>query len=152
MTEEFALKDSGGKWIPGYPSRQAAIDAGLTQGRTQLTTAKVEYQCPSYFARFEAKTVLARMISGLKYGEEIGKLVGSGPAVDRLKTIESAEIGFEEDESKEFKLQVDLMNRLQAAVNSWVVENNLEFERPKFISYMSEELHVAGPDLNIQLL
>jgi len=92
MTEEFALKDSGGKWIPGYPSRQAAIDAGLTQGRTQLTTAKVEYQCPSYFARFEAKTVLARMISGLKYGEEIGKLVGSGPAVDRLKTIESAEI------------------------------------------------------------
>ena len=78
---------------------------------------------------------------GSEIWRRIGELVGSGPAVDRLKTIESAEIGFEEDERKEFKLQVDLMNRLQAAVNSWVVENNLEFERPKFITYMSEELH-----------
>ena len=52
MTEEFALKNVDEKWVPGYPSRKAAIDAGLTEGRTQLTTAKVEHECPSYFARF----------------------------------------------------------------------------------------------------
>lgn len=154
MTEEFALKNVDGKWVPGYPSRKAAIDAGLAEGRTQLTTAKVEHECPSYFARFEARTVLARMISGLEYGEEIGKLVGGTPAIERLRSVESAEIalGKEEDKRKEFKLQVDLMNRLQAAVNGWLVENELQFERPKFITYMSEELHVAGPDLNIQFI
>lgn len=154
MTDEFALKNVDGKWVPGYPTRKAAIEAGLAEGRTQLTTAKVEYECPSYFARFEARTVLARMISGLEYGEEIGKLVGGGPAIERLKCVESAEValGKEEEERKEFKLQVDLMNRLQAAVHGWIVENDLQFERPKFIAYMSEELHVAGPDLNIQLV
>jgi hypothetical protein len=44
------------------------------------------------------------------------------------------------------------MNRLHEAVAAWILDNKLEFERPKFITYMSEELHVAGPDLNIQLL
>ena len=94
------------------------------------------------------------MISGLESGEEIGKLVGGTPAIERLRSVESAEIalGKEEDERKEFKFQVDIMNRLQAAVNGWLVENDLQFERPKFIRYMSEELHVAGPDLNIQFI
>lgn len=152
MTEEFALKDVNGHWVPGFPSRQAAIAAGIDQGRTQLTTAKVEFECPSYFARFEAKSVLARMISGLQNGEEIGKLVGGRFAVDCLEPIESAKVGLGEEGQKEFQLQIDLMNRLQAAVNSWIVDNDFQFERPKFITYMSEELHIAGSDLNIQLI
>lgn len=152
MTDEFALKDANGHWVPGFPSRQAAIDAGIAQGRTQLTTAKLEFGCPSYFARFEAKTILARMISGLKYGEEIGKLVGGGFAVDFLESIESAKIGLDEEVRKEFLLQIDLMNRMEATLNAWIVENDLQFERPKFIVYMSEELHIAGSELNIQLL
>lgn len=152
MADEYAFKDSNGRWVPGFASRHAAIEAGLAQVGTQITTARVEYECPSYFARFEAKTVLARMISGLTHGEEIGKLVGGGSATERLKAIESAEFGFEDEAKVEVDLQIDLMNRLQGAVNAWIVENNIQFERPKFITYMSEELHVAGPDLNIQLL
>ena len=138
--------------MPGFTTRQAAIAAGLTQVGTQITTARVEYECPSYFARFEAKAVLARMINGLTHGEEIGKLVGGGSATERLKAIESAEVEFKEEAKIEVELLIDLMNRLQGAVNAWIVENDIQFERPKFITYMSEELHVAGPDLNIQLL
>jgi hypothetical protein len=152
MADEYAFKGSRGRWVPGFASRQAAIEAGLAQVGTQVTTARVEYECPSYFARFEVKTVLARMISGLKHGEEIGKLVGGGSATERLEAIERAEFGFEDEAKLEVELQIDLMNRLQGAVNTWIVENNIQFERPKFITYMSEELHVAGPDLNIQLL
>lgn len=152
MAEEYAFKDLNGRWVAGFASRLAAITAGLAQGRTQLTTAKVEYECPSYFARFEAKTVLARMIDSLTQGEELGKLVGADPAVECLRAIESAGFGVEEERKAEVDLRADLMNRLQAAVHAWIVENDLQFERPKFITYMSEELHVAGPDLNIQLL
>ncbi|MBB3122493.1 hypothetical protein [Pseudoduganella violacea] len=151
IADEFAFKDSNGRWVPGFASRQAAIEAGLAQVGTQITTSRVESGCPSYFARFEVKSVLARMISGLAQGEEIGKLVGGGSAIERLKAIESAEFGFEDEAKVEVDLQIDLMNRLQAAVHTWIVENGLQFEQPKFISYMSEELHIAGPDLNIQL-
>jgi hypothetical protein len=42
---------------------------------------------------------------------------------------------------------VDLKNRLQGAVNFSAVESNLQFERLKFTIYRSQELHVAGPDL-----
>jgi hypothetical protein len=152
MADEYVFRDSSGRWVPGFASRQAAIEAGLAQVGTQVTTTRVEYECPSYFARFEVKTVLARMISGLKHGEEIGKLVGGGSATERLEAIERAEFGFEDEAKVEVELQIDLMSRLQGAVNAWIVENNIQFERPKFITYMSEELHVAGPDLNIQLL
>ncbi|WP_157221562.1 hypothetical protein [Herbaspirillum sp. YR522] len=152
MTEEYAYKDASGRWVPGYSTRQDAIKAGLTNGRTQITTAKLEIECPSYFARFEAKTILARMISGLQNGEKIGKLVDSKAAVEFLKKIENAEMEFPGPSPREYELQIDLMNRLQNSVATWVSDNKLDFDRPKFIAYMSEELHVAGPDLDIQLL
>ncbi|WP_288392488.1 hypothetical protein [uncultured Herbaspirillum sp.] len=152
MSEEYAYKDGADRWVPGYSTRQDAIKAGLADGRTQITTAKLEMECPSYFARFEAKTILSRMIFGLQNGEKIGKLVGSEAAVEFLKRIEKAEIEFPAPSSREYELQIDLMNRLQNSVASWVSDNKLDFERPKCIVYMSEELHVAGPDLNIQLL
>ncbi|WP_139347215.1 hypothetical protein [Herbaspirillum sp. VT-16-41] len=152
MTEKYAYKDAAGRWIAGYSTRQDAIKAGLAAGRTQITTAKLEIECPSYFARFEAKAILARMISGLQNGEELGKLIGSEASVAFLKRIEKAEVEFPASSSREYELQIDLMNRLQNSVASWVSDNKLDFERPKSIVYMSEELHVAGPDLNIQLL
>jgi hypothetical protein len=107
MNEEYAYKDGAGRWTPGFSTRQAAIKAGLIDGGTQVTTAKVENECPTYFSRFEAKSILARLISGLQHGEEIGKLAGGMPAIAFLANIESAEPCFLEPTSTECQLQVD---------------------------------------------
>lgn len=152
MNEEYAYKGSDSQWVPGYESRSEAIAGGLKVGLTQITTAKVYDECPSYFARFESKSILDNMIAGLRDGERRGKLLGGYPAIECISRISEAEMSFQNENSPEFLLRIDLMNRLQDAVTSWVVENSLPFEYPKFFAGMTEELHVAGAKLNIPIL
>lgn len=155
MADEYAYKNNAGEWVSGFTSRRAAISAGLSTGKKQVSTAQVEDGSPSYFARFEVRSVLSRMISGLEEGEKLGKLVGGKPAQDFLRPILAASPGdhlLEDKVPKEWHLQIDLMNRLEAAAETWFVDNYLEFVKPKFIRYASEELHVSGPNLDIKLL
>lgn len=149
---EFVFKDAKEdttKWVLGFASREAAIEAGLRSGLTQITTARVEDGSPSYFARFEARTILSRMISGLQNGEDQGKVIGGHQAIEALRKIESVDVL--DVTSPERLLQVDLMNRLEKTVESWIFENDIDFTQPKFTAYMSEKLYVAGADLNIQM-
>ncbi|MDB5821884.1 MAG: hypothetical protein JWR21_588 [Herminiimonas sp.] len=155
MADEYAHKNEAGEWVSGFTSRRAAVNAGLSTGKTQVITAQVEDSSPSYFARFEGQSVLSRMISGLEEGEKLGKLVGGKPAQDFLRPILAAGPGddlFEDKVPKAWHLQIDLMDRLEAAAEAWFVENNLAFVKPKFIRYASEELHVSGPNLDVPLL
>jgi hypothetical protein len=85
MADEYAHKNEAGEWVSGFTSRRAAVNAGLSTGKTQVITAQVEDSSPSYFARFEGQSVLSRMISGLEEGEKLGKLVGGKPAQDFLR-------------------------------------------------------------------
>lgn len=152
MSEEFAYKDREGRWVGGYPTRRAAIEAGADQTRrNQIITAPLDPESPAYFARFEARAVLSAMISGLENGVEMGKVVEVDPAVARLKTILSAS-PIQASTDHEAKLQRDLMAKLQAAVEGWLAENQIDFPPPKFVRVMEEELHLAGTNLDIPLL
>jgi len=128
------------------------MEAGAEQsGRKQVITAPLDPESPAYFARFEARAVLSAMISGLENGVELGKVVEIDPAVARLKTV-LASSPLQVHTDQDAKLQLDLMNRLEAAVNGWLTENQIEFPPPKFVRVMAEELHLVGTNLDIPLL
>ncbi|MGT2508986.1 hypothetical protein [Cupriavidus basilensis] len=154
MQEEFGYKDAAGRWVAGFGSRRDAISAAAQVGMTQVVTAGFSPEPPSYFARFEATRIIERMLSGMALGEHEGKLIGSEQAQDVLAPILAAAIGdgFPGRESPEsWKLQLDLMDRLEAAVAAWLEENHLEFAPPKVLVYGSEQLHVAGTNLDVPL-
>ena len=154
MQEEFGYKDAAGRWVAGFGSRRDAISAAAQMGMTQVVTAGFSPEPPSYFARFEATRIIERMLSGMALGEHEGKLIGSEQAQDVLAPILAAAIGdgFPGRESPEsWKLQLDLMDRLEAAVAAWLEENHLEFAPPKVVVYGSEQLHVAGTNLDVPL-
>ncbi|MCY0854847.1 hypothetical protein [Cupriavidus sp. D39] len=155
MQEEFGYKDAAGRWVAGFGSRRDAISAAAQVGMTQVVTAGFSPEPPSYFARFEATRILERMLAGMALGEQEGKLIGSDQAQDVLAPILAATIGdgFPDRESPEpWKLQRDLMNRLQTAVAAWMEENHLEFAPPKVVVYGSEQLHIGGTNLDVPLL
>jgi hypothetical protein len=115
----------------------------LAAGQSQILTAEFYEECPSYFAHFEAQTVLARMISGLEKGEESGKLLDKIAARAFFEPILSAGPGDHFGDGREptaWKLQLDLMNRLQDATAAWIIENKLEFSKPKVVAFGSEQL------------
>ncbi|MGO4815673.1 hypothetical protein AB4156_39850 [Cupriavidus sp. 2MCAB6] len=154
MQEEFGYKDAAGRWVAGFGSRRDAISAAAQMGMTQVVTAGFSPEPPSYFARFEATRIIERMLSGMALGEHEGKLIGSEQAQDVLAPILAAAIGdgFPGRESPEsWKLQLDLMDRLEAAVAAWLEENHLEFAPPKVVVYGSEQLHVTGTNLDVPL-
>ncbi|MGT2489618.1 hypothetical protein ACU4GD_01345 [Cupriavidus basilensis] len=128
-------------------------------GMTQVVTAGFSPEPPSYFARFEATRIIERMLSGMALGEHEGKLIGSEQAQDVLAPILAAAIGdgFPGRESPEsWKLQLDLMDRLEAAVAAWLEENHLEFAPPKVVVYGSEQpprrRHESGCTASVGLL
>lgn len=154
MQEEFGYKDAAGRWVAGFGSRRDAISAAAQMGMTQVVTAGFSPEPPSYFARFEATRIIERMLSGMALGEHEGKLIGSEQAQDVLAPILAAAIGdgFPGRESPEsWKLQLDLMDRLEAAVAACLEENHLEFAPPKVVVYGSEQLHVTGTNLDVPL-
>ncbi len=73
----FVYKNAAGKWVPGFASRQSAIDAALDAGLTQFETASVTTEPPAYFVRFLAPVALQKMIDGLRDGEQSGHVVDS---------------------------------------------------------------------------
>lgn len=152
MIDEFAYKDGEGRWVGGYPTREAAMAAGADQTqRKQVITAPLDPESPAYFARFEARAVLSAMISGLENGVELGKVVEIDAAVARLQAVLSAS-PLQASTDHDAKLQLDLMNRLGTAVRGWITENQIEFAPPKFVRVMAEELHLVGMNLDIPLL
>jgi len=56
-----------------------------------------------------------------------------------------------EDDS-EWRLVVDLMNRLQDAAEAWFVENERSSIVLGYIDYGSTQLHISGTSLNVPLL
>ncbi|AZG12058.1 MULTISPECIES: hypothetical protein [Cupriavidus] len=154
-SDEFAYKDAADRWIAGFSSRRDAMLAGINVGLHSVVTAEVSPQCPSYFARFEARHVLRQMIDGLAYGEQHGKLVSSEEARVILSPIADASLadGLEGGQSSpEWLKQLDLMNRLEQCVADWVAATNPTMPHPKFIRYGSEQVHVAGGNLGIPFL
>ena len=155
-TTEFAYRDRGGKWVLGFPTRQAAIDAAVAAGITQVVSAAALPESPAYFARFTADAVLERMIEGLRRGEQDGHLVGTVPAVTSLTRILEASggnnIDVEAGPSSSWKIKIDLMNRLGESVLEWIKENGVDFSEPKCIPVGTEELHVVGTALNVRML
>lgn len=152
MVEEFAYKDVSGRWVGGYVTRKAAMEAGSEQSdRKQVITAPLDPETPAYFARFEAQAVLSSIISGLENGVGLGKVVEIDSSVRRLQKILDAN-PLQASDDFDARLQLDLMNRLQASVEAWISENRIEFAPPKFVRHMAEELHVVGTNLDIPLL
>lgn len=154
-SDEFAYKDASDRWIAGFSSRRDAMLAGTNAGLHSVVTAAVSRQCPSYFARFEARHVLSRIIDGLAYGEQHGKLVSSEEARVLLSPIANASLadGFEDGQSSpEWQKQLDLMDRLEQCVAAWITETSPTMPQPKFICYGSEQVHVAGGNLDIPIL
>ncbi|SAL87798.1 hypothetical protein AWB74_08269 [Caballeronia arvi] len=153
----FVYKNSTGKWVPGFASRQSAIAVALADGLTQCETASVTTEPPAYFVRFLAPIALQKMIEGMRDGEERGQVVDSWDAREALEKVAAARIsdGFPGDErtdSSEWNKVIDLMNRMQDAAAAWFVENGLESATAGFIDYGSTEFHVKGTNLNIPLL
>lgn len=158
MTQKtFVYKNAAGKWVSGFTSRQAAIDAAHADGLTQCETASVTTEPPAYFVRFLAPMALQKMIDGTRDGEESGHVVDSCEARETLKKIAAAKLsdGFPGDEKadpSEWNKVIDLMNRLQDAAAAWFVENGLESAAAGFVDYGSTEFHVKGTNLSIPLL
>ncbi|QTD95492.1 hypothetical protein [Burkholderia anthina] len=154
----YVFKNAAGKWVSGFPSRQAAIDAAFADGLTQFETASVTTEPPAYFVRFLAPVALKKMIEGMSDGEESGHVVDSNGAREILEKIAAAKIsdGFplndEQPCPSEWDKVVDLMNRMQDAAAAWFRENGFEHATAGFVDYGSTELHIKGTSLNVPLL
>ncbi|OIT13541.1 hypothetical protein BL241_03130 [Ralstonia solanacearum] len=154
-SEEFAYKDRSGRWVAGFSSRRDAMLAGIDAGQHSVVTAELTNQCPSYFARFEAKHILRQMIEGLASGEHQGKLISSEAARLFLNQIADANMtdGLEAGKSSpEWIKQLDLMNRIEQCVADWIAAVQPTLPFPKFIRYGSEHVHMGGGNLGIPLL
>ncbi|MGS1035940.1 hypothetical protein NFI99_12640 (plasmid) [Burkholderia glumae] len=158
MTQKtYVYKNANGKWVPGFTSRQSAIDAAFADGLTQFETASVTTEPPAYFVRFLAPTALQKMIDGMRDGEESGHVVNSREAREALEKVAAAKIsdGFPGDEKtdpSDWNKVIDLMNRMQDAAAAWFVENGLGSATVGFVDYGSTEFHVKGTSLNVPLL
>ncbi|MFL9966709.1 hypothetical protein PQR02_38280 [Paraburkholderia sediminicola] len=154
----YVYKNSHGKWVSGFPSRQSAVDATLVAGLTKVETASVTTEPPAYFVRFLASVALRKMIDGLSDGEKSGHVVDSKEARAILEKIAEAKIsdGFpptgDDSGHPEWHKVVDLMNRMQDAAATWFRENGLDHATVGFVDYGSTELHIKGTSLNVPLL
>ncbi|MDN7919196.1 hypothetical protein QZM99_13995 [Burkholderia gladioli] len=157
-SQSFVFKNSDGKWVSGFSSRQAAIEAAISTGLSQFETASVSTESPAYFVRFLAKVALQKMIDGMRDGEVSGHVVDSEVAQEILVKVAAADISdaFESDVEGPGQVAwdkiVDLMNRLQDATEAWFVHNELADVKTGFVDYGSTELHIKGMNLNIPLL
>jgi len=154
--KKYVYKDASQRWVTGFPTREAAIEAGLASGLTQFETTSVSAETPAYFVRFLASTALTRMIEGMEKGEQSGHVVNSNSARAALQKIASADISdnFLDSSEKEsdWPMIVDLMNRLQNATEAWFVENGNSSIVLGYVDYGSTQLHIAGTSLNVPLL
>lgn len=154
--KKYVYKDASNRWVTGFLSREDAIKAAISNGLTQFETASVSTESPAYFVRFLASDALTRMIKGMEDGELSGHVVNSESARIALQKTASANItdGFLDDseDDSEWRLVVDLMNRLQDAAEAWFVENERSSIVLGYIDYGSTQLHISGTSLNVPLL
>lgn len=143
----YAFKDGNGKWVPGFLSRIAALDAALATGLAQVETAALTAEAPAYFARFFARPMLEKMVEDMRRGEQGGRLISSSAAQKALLAVFETELT-----DPDFKKVLDLMNRLQTSVTEWLTANGYGHLGFEMIDTNSIELHVKGTGLNVPIL